>query len=188
MIDQSQVLITLPDGVFMEGHFKTKHSLKIESSINGTLLSKQKVILEANSVFNGDLICSELVLSGKFSGNIFCTGKVQVKQGCQISGRVYTYRFENDEMTNLDCIISVPDTNTINRIKEIIDGIDVDQKLSSDPNLPSLIKIYEDNLAAKDKIKLPELVKEALKPVPVAYNNIPVASNVVPNAVKGISK
>lgn len=141
-----------------------------------------------NSVFNGDLICSELVLSGKFSGNIFCTGKVQVKQGCQISGRVYTYRFENDEMTNLDCIISVPDTNTINRIKEIIDGIDVDQKLSSDPNLPSLIKIYEDNLAAKDKIKLPELVKEALKPVPVAYNNIPVASNVVPNAVKGISK
>lgn len=175
MIDQSQVLITLPDGVFMEGHFKTKHSLKIESSINGTLLSKQKVILESNSVFNGDLICSELVLSGKFSGNIFCTGKVQVKQGCQISGRVYTYRFENDEMTNLDCIISVPDTNTINRIKEIIDGIDVDQKLSSDPNLPSLIKIYEDNLAAKEKVKLPELVKEQAKPIPIP-GGIPTGS------------
>jgi len=184
MIDQSQVLITLPDGVFMEGHFKTKHSMKIESSINGTLLSKQKVILEANSVFNGDLICSELVLSGKFSGNIFCTGKVQVKQGCQISGRVYTYRFENDEMTDLDCIISVPDTNTINKIKQIIETIDVDKKLSSDPNLPSLIKIYEDNLAAKEKVKLPELVKEPSKPIPVAANGIPTAStNGVANGV-----
>lgn len=186
MIDQSQVLITLPDGVFMEGHFKTKHSLKIESSINGTLLSKQKVILESNSVFNGDLICSELVLSGKFSGNIFCTGKVQVKQGCQISGRVYTYRFENDEMTNLDCIISVPDTNTINRIKEIIDGIDVDQKLSSDSNLPSLIKIYEDNLAAKEKVKLPELVKEQAKPIPIPSGIPTGATNGV--HTNGVSK
>lgn len=49
--------------------------------------------------------------------------------------------FENDEMTDLDCIISVPDTNTINKIKQIIETIDVDKKLSSDPNLPSLIKI-----------------------------------------------
>jgi hypothetical protein len=31
MIDQNQVLITLPNGVFMEGHFKTKHSMKIET-------------------------------------------------------------------------------------------------------------------------------------------------------------
>jgi len=91
-------------------------------------------------------------------------------------------------MTNLDCIISVPDTSTINKIKEIIEGIDVDQKLSSDPNLPSLIKIYEDNLAAKEKIKLPELVKEDLKPIPVAFNGIPVASNGVPIAAKGLPK
>ena len=87
-------------------------------------------------------------------------------------------------MTDLDCIISVPDTNTINKIKQIIETIDVDKKLSSDPNLPSLIKIYEDNLAAKEKVKLPELVKEPSKPIPVAANGIPTAStNGVANGV-----
>ena len=96
------------------------------------------------------MICSELIISGKLVGNIYCTGKVSAKNGCEITGKIFTKRFENDDNTNLNCIISVPDNATIEQINAVLNDIDINTKLAADVNLPKIINLFTDNLNAKN--------------------------------------
>ena len=138
--------IHLPSELHIEGNFKTSHSIKVECNFTGILFSKNIIIIEPNAKFHGDIICSEIIVNGKIYGNIFCTGKVHAKQNCEISGSVYANRFENDESTNLDCVITVPKTQTVIKIKEILDSIDLNQNFNNDKNLPKLINSFKSNI------------------------------------------
>ena len=142
--------ILLPTEVMIEGNFKTKHPIKVESKFHGTLLSQDKIIVEDHSEIKGDLICSELIISEQIVGNIYCTGKVSAKNGCEITGKIFTKRFENDDNTNLNCIISVPDNATIEQINAVLNDIDINTKLAADVNLPKIINLFTDNLNAKN--------------------------------------
>ncbi len=155
MNQENEIMIKLPSQLFIEGNFKTYHSINIESNFTGILLSKNKVIIEPNSTFEGDIICSNLDLSGKIKGNIFCTGKVHAKQNCEVIGNIYTCRFENDETTDLQCLITVPKTMVVNKIKSILKDIDLNQKLSTDDSLPKIIEWFKKNqLSVEEKKEL----------------------------------
>ena len=155
MNNETELIIKLPSQLFIEGNFKTYHSINIESTFTGVLLSKNKVIIEPNSTFEGDIICSNLDLSGKIKGNIFCTGKVHAKENCEVIGNIYTCRFENDETTNLECLITVPKTIVVNKIKSILKEIDLNQKLSTDDSLPKIIEWFKKNqLSVEEKKEL----------------------------------
>jgi hypothetical protein len=155
MNTETELTIKLPSQLFIEGNFKTYHSINIESNFTGVLLSKNKVTIEQNSSFEGDIICSNLDLSGKVKGNIFCTGKVHAKEFCEVIGNIYTCRFENDETTNLECLITVPKTIVVNKIKTILKDIDLNQKLSTDDSLPKIIEWFKKNqLSVEEKKEL----------------------------------
>jgi len=161
MNQENEIMIKLPSQLFIEGNFKTYHSILIESNFNGVLLSKNKVIIESNSNFEGDIICSNLDLSGKIKGNIFCTGKVHAKQNCEVVGNIYTCRFENDETTNLDCLITVPKTIVINKIKSILKDINLDTKLSTDESLPKILEWFKKQQLTNEETKEIEKALEA---------------------------
>jgi len=160
MNQQNEIIIKLPSELFIEGNFKTYHSINIESKFNGVLLSKNKVTIEPDSVFEGDIICSNLDLSGKIKGNIFCTGKVLAKQNCEVIGNIYTCRFENDETTDLECLITVPKTVIVNKIKTILNEIDLNKKLSTDDSLPKIIEWFKKNqLSTEEKNEIESSLK-----------------------------
>jgi cytoskeletal protein CcmA (bactofilin family) len=154
MENDNQSFIHLPSELHVEGNFKTSHSIKVECDFTGILFSKNKIIIESNSKFQGDIICSEIIVNGKIYGNIFCTGKVHAKQNCEISGSVYASRFENDESTNLDCVITVPKSQTIIKIKEILDSIDLNLNFNSDKNLSKLINSFKSNINMDEPEKI----------------------------------
>ena len=153
---ENQSFIQLPSELHIEGNFKTSHPIKVECNFTGILFSKNKIIIEANSKFQGDIICSEIVVNGKINGNIFCSGKVYAKQNCEIIGSIYAKRFENDESTNLDCIITVPKTQTVLKINELLNNIDLHQNFNSDKNLPKLINSFKNNISLNDTEKVIE--------------------------------
>jgi hypothetical protein len=118
--------------------------------------------MEPNSTFEGDMICSNLDLSGKIKGNIFCTGKVHAKENCEVIGNIYTCRFENDETTDLDCLITVPKTIVVEKIKSILKVIDLNQKLSTDDSLPQIIEWFKKNQLSVEEKKDLERSQKAL--------------------------
>jgi len=172
MNNENEIIIKLPSQLFIEGNFKTYHSINIESNFTGILLSKNKVIIESNSTFEGDIICSNLDLSGKIKGNIFCTGKVHAKQNCEVIGNIYTCRFENDEITDLECLITVPKTIVVNKIKSLIKDIDLTKKFSSDESLPKIIEWFKKNQLSVEEKKEIESSIEVLQTVNDSENYI----------------
>ena len=185
MNTENEIMIKLPSELFIEGNFKTYHSINIESNFTGILLSKNKVIIEPNSTFEGDIICSNLDLSGKIKGNIFCTGKVHAKQNCEVIGNIYTCRFENDETTDLECLITVPKTVIVNKIKSLIKDIDLTKKFSSDESLPKIIEWFKKNQLSVEEKKEIESSLEVLQNVNDPENNI-IDSQVINDTNIGI--
>ena len=185
MNTENEIMIKLPSELFIEGNFKTYHSINIESNFTGILLSKNKVIIEPNSTFEGDIICSNLDLSGKIKGNIFCTGKVHAKQNCEVIGNIYTCRFENDEITDLECLITVPKTIVVNKIKSLIKDIDLTKKFSSDESLPKIIEWFKKNQLSVEEKKEIESSLEVLQNVNDPENNI-IDSQVINDTNIGI--
>lgn len=138
--------ILIPEECILEGFIKTKKSIRIESNFYGILLSTEKVIIDKTSKIEGDIVCSELIISGSFVGNIFCTGKLSVTGSAQISGQVYTKLFQNEENCDLNCLIQIPNNTVINAIQDILKNIDSSTKLSNDNDLKKIIQLFKDNV------------------------------------------
>jgi cytoskeletal protein CcmA (bactofilin family) len=138
--------ILIPEESILEGFIKTRKSFKIESNFFGTLLSTQKVIIDSNSTVNGDIICSEMIISGVFEGNIFCTGKVECNGNAKITGKIYTKLFQNEDSCDLNCIIQVPNNEIFHPIKELLMNIDASTKLSNDSTLEKIRELFVKNV------------------------------------------
>jgi hypothetical protein len=178
MNNDNQSFIHLPSDLNIEGNFKTAHSVNVNCNFSGILFSKNKITIEASAKINGDIICSEIIVNGKINGNIFCTGKVYAKHNCEITGSVYANRFENDESTNLDCVITVPKSATIQKIIEMLNTAEINQNFSADKNLPNIINLFKNNLSLNE----PQIINE----LPItAKNNEPANKKV---SVLGMSK
>lgn len=146
--------ILIPEECTLEGFIKTKKSIRIESNFYGILLSTEKVILDKTSKIEGDVICSELIISGSFEGNIFCTGKLSVIGNANISGQVYTKLFQNENDCDLNCLIQIPNNTVINSIHDILKNIDSSTKLSIDQDLKKITQLFKENVfSAKDESK-----------------------------------
>ena len=146
--------ILIPEESILEGFIKTKKSFRIESNFYGTLLSTEKVIIDDTSKVVGDIVCSELLISGSFEGNIFCTGKLSVIGKAQITGQVFTQLFQNEQNCDLNCFIQIPNNAVISAIQEILQDIDSTTKLSSDKNLEKITQLFKENVfTATDESK-----------------------------------
>lgn len=151
---ENQNPILIPEESIIEGFIKTKKSFRIESNFYGTLLSTEKVIIDEMSKVVGDIVCSELLISGSFEGNIFCTGKFSVIGNSKIKGQVFTKLFQNEENCDLNCFIQIPNNAVINAIQDILINIDSNTKLSTDKNLKKIIQLFKENVyTATDESK-----------------------------------
>ena len=162
--------ILIPEDSILEGFIKTKKSFRIESNFFGTLFSTQKVIIDTNSTVQGDIICSELIVSGIFEGNIFCTGKVEFNGNAKITGKVYTKLFQNEGTCDLNCIIQVPNNEVIQKIQELLMSIDASTKLSTDSTLSKIVELFSKNVYSYIHSEAVNKIKESS--IPLAIESI----------------
>jgi cytoskeletal protein CcmA (bactofilin family) len=167
--------ILIPEESILEGFIKTRKSFKIESNFYGTLLSTQKVIIDTNSTVKGDIICSEMIISGIFEGNIFCTGKVECNGNAKITGKVFTKLFQNEDTCDLNCIIQVPNNEIFLGIRELLLNIDALTKLSTDPTLDKIRDLFIKNVYSYNKSAPAN--KNGLGSLPVDLENNPVVES-----------
>jgi len=148
---ENSYTILIPEDTIIEGFIKTKKSFKIKSNFHGTLLSLEKITIDETSKVIGDIVCSELVISGGFEGNIYCTGKLTVIGKSIIKGHVFTKLFQNESDCDLNCFIQIPNNSVINSIQDILMNIDSATKLSTDVNLKKIITLFQENVFTAGK-------------------------------------
>lgn len=185
--DDSPILI--PKNSFLEGYIKSHKAIRIECNFNGTIFTNNRVIVDGSSKITGDVICSELVLTGTIIGNIFCVGRVTMNKGAHVVGKIYTSMFTNEQETNLHCVIQIPSPESINKANDILDNLNMENGLSIDPILSQIRELFYESAFARKNNPDSEIVhkfteqQESLKNKQTFTGSVPREQNPKPASV-----
>lgn len=141
--------ILIPSDSYLEGYLKSLKSIRIECNFNGTILTNKKVIIDKSSSVTGDVICEDLILSGKVKGNIFCTGRLEMLKDSIIQGKVYTSTFTNLSETDSDFIIQIPKKSVLIKIRDFLNALNTEIGLSKDEILTTVRETFYTNVFAR---------------------------------------
>lgn len=146
---ESNSPILIPSDSYLEGYLKSLKSIRIECNFNGTILTKKKVIIDKSSYVIGDIICEDLVLSGRIKGNVFCTGRVEMNKESVIEGKVYTSTFTNMSETDSDFVIQIPKKSVLMKIRDYLNDVNTELGLSKDEILTTIRESFYTNVFAR---------------------------------------
>lgn len=141
--------ILIPSESYLEGYLKSLNSIRIECNFNGTILTKQKVIIDHTSFVTGDVICKDLILSGRIKGNVFCAGRVEMKKDSIIEGKVYTSTFTNQSETDSDFVVQIPKKSVLIKIREFLEQLETTIGLSKDIILNTIRESFYTNVFSR---------------------------------------
>ena len=141
--------IIIPENSFMDGSFSSKISIRIEGGFTGLLYSKDKVIIDDVGIVQGNIIASEIVIIGKVIGNIYCFGKVHVKNGGKMEGNIFTNRFQNDEGSDLNSNITILNHETLIKLEEINNNIILQLGVNTNTYFEDLIRFFSNETSKK---------------------------------------
>lgn len=167
--DDSPILI--PKNSFLEGYIKSHKAIRIECNFNGTIFANNRVIVDGSSKITGDVICSELVLTGTIIGNIFCVGRVTMNKGAHVVGKIYTSMFTNEQETNLHCVIQIPSPESINKANDILDSLNMENGLSVDPILSQVRELFYESAFARKSNPDNEIINKFTEQQDTLRNN-----------------
>lgn len=141
--------ILIPSDSYLEGYLKSLKSIRIECNFNGTILTKKKVIVDKSSSIIGDIVCEDLILSGKIKGNIFCTGRIEMLKNSVVEGKVYTSTFTNLSETDSDFIVQIPKRAVLIKIRDFLNQLDTNIGLSKEEILTTIRESFYTNVFAR---------------------------------------
>jgi cytoskeletal protein CcmA (bactofilin family) len=79
----------LEHGVKLEGRLESSGTFRIDSSMKGTLVSEETLILGENATVEGQIDGNYIIISGRFDGTIRARGKVELKTKAIVTGEIH---------------------------------------------------------------------------------------------------
>jgi cytoskeletal protein CcmA (bactofilin family) len=79
----------LEQGVKLEGRLESNGTFRIDSSMKGTLVSEETLILGDNASVQGQIEGNHVIISGRFDGTIRARGKVELKTKAIVTGEIH---------------------------------------------------------------------------------------------------
>lgn len=146
-VSESPILI--PKDSYVEGYVKSIKSIRLECAFHGTILTKNKVIIDEASEVTGDIICENLMLFGHVKGNVFCTGRVTMNEGSSVEGKIYTSAFTSLTETNSSFIVQIPKKNILEKVRGLLNDMTTEVGLSKDILLSTMRETFYEHVFAR---------------------------------------
>ncbi|QUL97855.1 MAG: polymer-forming cytoskeletal protein [Candidatus Fermentithermobacillus carboniphilus] len=80
----------LGKGIEIKGTVKSKGSIRIDGITEGTIHSDSDVMIGETAVVNSDISAQNVIIAGKVSGNITCSGRVELLSTARLKGDIVT--------------------------------------------------------------------------------------------------
>jgi len=80
----------LEKGVKLEGKLEASGTFRIDSTMKGTLVSDDTLILGEHSSVEGQINGNRVIILGRFDGTIRATGNVDIKPNAIVTGEIHT--------------------------------------------------------------------------------------------------
>jgi len=80
----------LERGVRLEGKLEADGTLRIDSEMKGTLVSRDTLILGEHAIVDGDIDGNVVLIAGRFTGKIQARTRVEIQTSALVTGDVQT--------------------------------------------------------------------------------------------------
>jgi cytoskeletal protein CcmA (bactofilin family) len=80
----------LEKDVKLEGKLETTGTFRIDSTMKGTLVSSETLILGENAAIEGQIEGNYVIIAGRFDGTIHAKGKVEIQTKAIVTGEIHT--------------------------------------------------------------------------------------------------
>ena len=145
----SEAPILIPKDSYVEGYIKSIKSIRLECAFHGTILTKNKVIIDKASTVTSDIICENLMLFGQVKGNVFCTGRMTMNEGSSVEGKIYASAFTSLTETNSNFIVQIPKKVILGKGRGNLNGLTTEVGLSKDILLSTIRENFYENVFAR---------------------------------------
>lgn len=141
--------ILIPKDSYVEGYIKSVKSIRLECAFHGTILTKNKVIVDKASAFTGDIICENLMLFRRVKGNVFCTGRVTMNEGSSVEGKIYASAFTSLTETDSNFIVQIPKKGVLEKVRGLLEDVTIEIGLSKDILLSTIRETFYEHVFAR---------------------------------------
>lgn len=92
-------------GSHFDGNLKSENDIRIDGTMEGTLVCKSRLIIGNPGTFEGDAECRNAVIEGSFTGNLKVDEVLQVKENAVINGNISTGKLivQSGAVFNVTC-------------------------------------------------------------------------------------
>jgi cytoskeletal protein CcmA (bactofilin family) len=87
-VTRSQSLIQ--EGTSVRGDMKAEGDIRLDGSIEGSLVSKSRVIIGGTGMIHADLEAAEILVMGRVHGKIIGHRRVELRKGAHVEGDITT--------------------------------------------------------------------------------------------------
>jgi cytoskeletal protein CcmA (bactofilin family) len=83
-------LNTLVKGTVLEGSIRCESDLRVDGTIKGKLNCQAKVIIGPSGVIDGEIVCQNAVIEGRFKGNLRVAELLNIRETAEVDGEITT--------------------------------------------------------------------------------------------------
>jgi cytoskeletal protein CcmA (bactofilin family) len=85
---REQVETVVGEESSIQGTIRSEHSIRIQGAAQGEVESKRAVYVEEGARVNAKIIAAEITISGQVEGQVFSTGRVEIRPTGRVTGEV----------------------------------------------------------------------------------------------------
>ena len=83
--------------VIIDGPIFSKHAIKVDGVVHGSVKTKANLFIGPDSVIGGDIQGKDITICGKVNGNVTAKGRIIITSKAQISGNMSMEQLVVDE-------------------------------------------------------------------------------------------
>ncbi|HWP28422.1 MAG TPA: polymer-forming cytoskeletal protein [Chloroflexota bacterium] len=83
-----QIETVVGKGSAVQGTIRSEHSVRIQGTAQGEIESKRAVYVEEGARVSAKITAAEITISGQVDGQIFSSGRVEIKPSGQVTGEI----------------------------------------------------------------------------------------------------
>jgi len=99
-------------GLVIRGDLESAGTVKVEGTVEGSVLAKQQVLVARGGIVRGDVLARETVVGGEVHGSISAEDRVEVQAGAAVHGDITTRRIAVAEGARLNGLIRMGESPT----------------------------------------------------------------------------
>ena len=103
----STYITQIKHGSIVTGNMKSEHSIRVDGSITGDLISSEKIIVGGHGQVGGNIKGTDITIEGTVIGDVLADGVLHLSPAAKIQGRIFSKEIEIEKGAEVNGLVDV---------------------------------------------------------------------------------